>query len=217
MRKLTVRVILGSTFVRCISATAGFYERIEVLEILKENSAKGYTLGIARIRLKEGHSIQQVTFPRHFTVLDVFESKDPDHICLVKVSTPQQFVHLLRWIDVDVIWERPLVFTQDTITFSCIGPEPGLEKIVQFSKYLGTITSVAYEVADYRGYQVLPQLSEKERLVLTTAIGSGYFAYPRRISATELAEQLGYSKSTAIEFLRKTENKIITAVCSRDL
>ena len=64
---------------------------------------------------------------------------------------------------------------------------------------------------------VLPMLTEKEQLVLTTAINSGYYEYPRKISATELAEKLGYSKSTVVEYLRKAENKIITMVCTGDL
>jgi predicted DNA binding protein len=118
-------------------------------------------------------------------------------------------------MDVDVIWERPLTFSQDTITFSCTGPEPGLERIVQFSKLLDTITSIAYEAAGYRGYQVLPQLSEKERLVLTAAIDSGYYEYPRQMSATELADKLGYSKSTLIEYLRKAENKVMEEISGR--
>jgi len=92
-----------------------------------------------------------------------------------------------------------------------------LEKIVLFSKLLGTITSVAYEAADYRGYQVLSLLSKKERLVLTTTIVCGYYEYQRRISATGLAGKLGYRKSAAIEFLRKAENKVITTVCASDL
>lgn len=217
MRKLTLSVTLNPALIHFIAATAGFYEKIEILEILKENMAEGYTLGVARILLHEEYTLDEAIFPRHFTILDVFESKGREHICLVKVSTPPQFVHLLRWIDVEVIWERPLVFTQETITFSCTGPEPCLERIVQFSKLLGSVTSIAYEAADYRGYQVLPHLSEKERLVLTTAIRAGYYEYPRKISATELAEQLGYSKSTAIEYLRKAENKIITTVCTGDL
>jgi predicted DNA binding protein len=48
-----------------------------------------------------------------------------------------------------------------------------------------------------------------ERLVLTAAISSGYYEYPRRISATELADKLGYKRSTLIEYLRKAENKVI--------
>jgi hypothetical protein len=217
MRKLTISVTLNPAFVHFIKATAGFYEKIDVLEILKENNDKGYTLGIARILLAEGYSLDEVRFPSHFRILDMFESKGREHICLVKVSLPPQFRSMLRWVDVEVIWERPLLFSQDTITFSATGPEPALEKVVQFSRLLGTVTSIAYETAGYRGYQVLPNLTDKERLVLTAAFSSGYYEYPRKTSATELADKLGYSKSTLIEYLRKAENKIIAIVCTGNL
>lgn len=214
MRKLTVSVSLNAVFAGFIRVTAGFYEKIEVLEILREDTAKGYSLGIARILLTEGQSLDKVRFPSHFRILDTFESGGREHICLVKVSMPPQFRSLLHWTDVDVVWERPLHFTQESITFSCTGPEPALEKVVQFARFIGTVTSVAYVAADYRGYRILPQLTERERFVLMAAIGDGYYEYPRRISATELAEKLGYSKSTLIEYLRKAENKVITTTCS---
>ncbi|OPX64877.1 MULTISPECIES: helix-turn-helix domain-containing protein [unclassified Methanoregula] len=217
MRKLTVSVTLNAVFAGFIRATAGFYEKIEVLEILREDTAKGYTLGIARILLTEEQSPDKVRFPPHFRILDTFESHGREHVCLVKVSMPPQFRSMLHWTDVDVVWERPLHFTQKSITFSCTGPEPALEKVMQFARFIGTVTSVAYEAADYRGYRILPQLTEKERLVLMAAIGDGYYEYPRRISATELAEKLGYSKSTLIEYLRRAENKVITTACTGDL
>jgi hypothetical protein len=213
MRRLTVTVTLNPVFVHLVATTAGFYDRIEVLEVLREDMARGCTLGIARIRLSEGISMETVRSPVHFRILDVFESRGREHVCLVKVSMPDQFRSLLHWTDTEVIWERPLVFTRDTVTFSCTGPEPALDKIVQLSRLLGSVTSAAYEPADYRGYLLLPLLTEKERLVLTTALASGYYEYPRRISATELAKSLGYSKSTAIEYLRRAENKVLAKVC----
>lgn len=215
MRKLTVSLALNTAFVHFINATAGFYEKIEVLEILKENTALGYTLGISRILLAEGYTPEEVRSPSHFRILDTFESKGREHICLVKVSMPPRFRSLLKWTDTEVVWDRPLIFTRDTLTFSCTGPEPALEKVVQFAKLLGTVTSIAYEPADYRGYQILPNLTEKERIVLAAAIGAGYYEYPRKISATDLAERLGYSKSTLIEYLRKAENKVFTEMSGR--
>ena len=65
MRTLTLSVTLNAAFVRVIAATAGFYEKIEVLEILKENTAKGSTLGIARILLSEGYTLKTARFPPH--------------------------------------------------------------------------------------------------------------------------------------------------------
>lgn len=47
MRKLTIAATLNTAFVHFIRATAGFYEKIEVLEILKENNAKGYSPGLS--------------------------------------------------------------------------------------------------------------------------------------------------------------------------
>lgn len=213
MRKLTVSVTFNAAFVHVIAATAGFYDRIEVLEVLKEDTARGCTLGIASIRLSKRYTLETARFPSHFRILDTFESRGQEHTCLVKVSMPAQFLSLLPWVDNEVIWERPLVFTRQSVTFSCTGPEPALEKVLQLARLLGTVTMVAYEPADYRGYQILPMLTEKERLVLITALVSGYYEYPRRISATDLAGKLGYSKSTAIEYLRKAENKVITTVC----
>ena len=148
-------------FVHFIKATAEFYEKIEVLEILKENNAQMYSLGIVRILLTDGYSLQEGRFPAHFVVLDTFESKGREHICLVKVSLPPQFLSMPHWTDVEVIWECPLLFTQETLPFSCTGAEPALLKVIRFSKHLGTVTSIAYEAAGYHGYQVLPQLSRR--------------------------------------------------------
>jgi predicted DNA binding protein len=57
--------------------------------------------------------------------------------------------------------------------------------------------------------------TEQERIVLVADIGSGYYEYPRRTSATELAGMPGYSKSTLIEYLRKAENKVMEEISGR--
>jgi len=50
---------------------------------------------------------------------------------------------------------------------------------------------------------------------MTAATISGYYKFPRKMIATELAENLGYSKSTLIEYLRKAENKVMEEISER--
>lgn len=52
-------------------------------------------------------------------------------------------------------------------------------------------------------------LSERQREVLELARKRGYYAWPHGISATELAEELGVTKPTVVEHLRKAEAKIL--------
>lgn len=52
-------------------------------------------------------------------------------------------------------------------------------------------------------------LSERQREVLELARERGYYAWPRNISATELAEELGVTKATVVEHLRKAEAKVL--------
>jgi predicted DNA binding protein len=51
-------------------------------------------------------------------------------------------------------------------------------------------------------------LSERQRDVFNLARRRGYYNWPREVSATDLAEELGVSKATALEHLRKAESKL---------
>jgi len=52
-------------------------------------------------------------------------------------------------------------------------------------------------------------LSERQREVFELARQQGYYAWPRGSSATELASELGVTKSTVLEHLRKAEAKLL--------
>lgn len=53
------------------------------------------------------------------------------------------------------------------------------------------------------------RLSERQREVFELARERGYYGWPRRVSADELAGELGVSKSTTLEHLRKAEAKLL--------
>lgn len=61
------------------------------------------------------------------------------------------------------------------------------------------------------GSGVLPtdDLSERQREVFDLARRRNYYAWPRGVSAAELAEELGVSKATLLEHLRKAEAKLL--------
>jgi predicted DNA binding protein len=52
-------------------------------------------------------------------------------------------------------------------------------------------------------------LSNRQREVFLLARKRGYYHWPREVSAGELAEELGITKSTLLEHLRKAEAKLL--------
>lgn len=56
------------------------------------------------------------------------------------------------------------------------------------------------------------QLSARQREVFELARTEGYYEWPREISACELADKLGITKTTLLEHLRKAESKLLTSV-----
>jgi len=52
-------------------------------------------------------------------------------------------------------------------------------------------------------------LSERQREVFELARTEGYYSWPRETSASDLADQLGVSKTTLLEHLRKAEAKLL--------
>lgn len=56
------------------------------------------------------------------------------------------------------------------------------------------------------------RLSPRQREAFELARRRGYYGYPRETSATELAADLGVSKSTFLEHLRKAESRLLADV-----
>jgi predicted DNA binding protein len=57
-------------------------------------------------------------------------------------------------------------------------------------------------------------LTHRQREVLSSAISSGYFDFPRKLGLTELSRNMGVKPSTLCELLRKAERKLILDVDS---
>lgn len=53
------------------------------------------------------------------------------------------------------------------------------------------------------------RLTERQQAVMHLALDRGYYAWPRRVEARELAEELDIAHSTLLEHLRKAERKLL--------
>lgn len=64
------------------------------------------------------------------------------------------------------------------------------------------------------GIQDLPSdgLSPRQREAFQLARARGYYEYPRDITAQELAEEFGVSRTTFVEHLRKAERELLTGI-----
>ena len=54
-----------------------------------------------------------------------------------------------------------------------------------------------------------PMLTTRQREVVEHALDVGYFEWPRRTSSEELAADLGVTRATCLEHLRKAEEKLL--------
>ncbi len=54
-------------------------------------------------------------------------------------------------------------------------------------------------------------LTDRQLEVVTRALEEGYFEWPRTIDSEELADELGISRTTMLEHLRKAQSKLLTS------
>lgn len=60
-------------------------------------------------------------------------------------------------------------------------------------------------------------LTPRQMDIATKALEMGYYNWPRRMSAKELARRLGLSPPTVLEHLRKSESRIVRSFLTREL
>lgn len=62
-----------------------------------------------------------------------------------------------------------------------------------------------------------PRLTGRQQEVIQAALDAGYFEWPRQITSDELAEELGITRATCLEHLRKAESKLIKDALADDV
>ncbi len=80
-----------------------------------------------------------------------------------------------------------------------------IKNAIEAIKKLGVLELLYAKKATFGGFN----LSEQQEMVLKYAVARGYYNWPRKISAQDLAKKLGLNKATLLEHLRKAEIKVM--------
>ena len=84
-----------------------------------------------------------------------------------------------------------------------------LLKIFKKHFHVKLISIKEEESLDFFLPQVMPKMTEKQKLAMQIAIRNGYYAFPRKTDLASLAKIMGVSRVTFQEHLRKAENRIL--------
>ena len=217
MRKLTVEVELNQHIRQAFSVFLEKLESLELLELIKIDFKEETKLAIAAVTIKEGFTIDKIWDNEYIEMLTVLSQDKNRYVCLIKtramgkVSTMLGLDHtkLEKEYSYDLVWDTPTIFIHDKIICSVIGTEENLKRFLNSITFAGTIKHVSYTKATYAEDSLLSCLTEKQREVLIAANKYGYYAYPRKITSEQLARQVGLSKPTVVQHLRKAEVRLI--------
>ncbi len=133
-------------------------------------------------------------------------------LCLIKSNAVPGFDDLKQKADLDLKMVPPMRLTRDRVTYSFVGEDDQIVKMVQLAKEVGDDLKVSVHQVCFENSDLLSVLTEKQRSLVLMAKDMGYYEYPRRTSTEDLAKAAGLSTSTVIEHLRKSEVRLMTEI-----
>jgi len=167
-------------------------DRIDASELTDELKIINEYFGPTHRSTAAGNATQEllVEYEPHNSIHDAFISRG---------FLPEQEIRAQRGYEYwTVIVTAPRARIQDRLDE--IREEMNADITIEGIKSAGTNTVQASPVE---------QLSERQREVFELARSEEYYTWPREASASELATQVGVSKTTFLEHLRKAEAKIL--------
>lgn len=186
-------------------------DHIEGKEILQMDFEKGVKLVIVDIVMKEGHRLEDVKMPHNAEVLLILKKSGNRYTAMVKGKVPKgKIMSIFKMFDIDVIYTLPYYGTSDLMRISCIGETESINKAKKFMGMLGETNIISVTPATFSDFNLLSVLTEKQKDIMIKAKKLGYYEYPRKVNANDLSEELGISKATTIEHLRKAEMRLIS-------
>jgi hypothetical protein len=218
MKKLTIYLTINHFFLNLLKQFSFFDQIIssELIEILKIDMEKGYKIILVKLTLKSGCNLNNLKLPGNSKIISVLQEDGNNYVCLLKGEVPNRLFNVFKKIsskfNLDLIWTTPTKVNGKNILISAIGDENNLQKLLKNCKLIGDIKKISFSKPFADGYDILSCLTDKQKEVIFAAKNNGYYEYPRKISADKLSKQIGISKATTVEHLRKAEKRIMAQI-----
>ncbi|UCF07678.1 MAG: helix-turn-helix domain-containing protein [Thermoplasmata archaeon] len=184
-------------------------EALRVLEVLKIDFDRGIKAFVAEMELKEGHSIDEFREQKNMEVLNVLKSEGNKYTCIIKGHVPVEFRKMMREFDLDLIWDAPMLVSNEKLVFSAMGDQENIKKFLDAIKLIGIAENISFKKGAFKEHDLLSCLTDKQREIVVTAMKTGYYDYPKRINSEALSKRIGISKATLLEHLRKAEGRLL--------
>ncbi|MDG6219870.1 MAG: helix-turn-helix domain-containing protein [Candidatus Thermoplasmatota archaeon] len=219
MRKMVIELDPTTGVFRLIGKM--FFKNIESFDgraIIKLDLEKKKKLVVTDLTMKDGCSLSDFKPPKEMEILDVLKKKGNTYTLLLKMEVKKKsplakyYNKFLGFVDIDVIYDLPFHISEKKLVISMVGETGELEKALKSFKLLGDVKRLHFQKASFTEYDPLSCLTPKQKELIIEAKKRGYYDYPRKIGSQELAEQMGISKSTAIEHLRKAEMRLLSNI-----
>lgn len=120
---------------------------------------------------------------------------------------------LLERIDTEAISiDWPMKETDDGLEVTLFGEDTALQRLI--AGFPEEVDVTLERAGEYQPHMDDPagQLTDRQKEILRTALAAGYYDIPRRATQRDLAAELGLSRGTVGDHLRRVEAKIIQFV-----
>lgn len=212
MRRLVIRLRPHKEYFEPFEDMLSNFESFKLLELVKIDFERGQKVGVVEVVIKEGIRLQDIDLPPGYEILGILKEEGRKYVLMAKITAPKEMIPLFKAFDIDIVWGTPLHKTKDEAVVSVMGSEENLKKLLQALGRISEILEVSFQKPIFSSDDLMSCLTDRQREILGAAKESGYYQYPRNISATELAGRLGMSKATTLEHLRKAEARLMGAI-----
>lgn len=194
------------------------FDYIEGKKLLKLDFENKRKIVVIDIHLKPGKSLSMSYADGNFRILEIFRSEGIMHTCLVSLNFSQsvfaddKFDKEMIPLFNDIIFDLPFFGNKSKFTFSLLTENQYLDQFFSQLQDYGKIRLISAQKPDQSSENLLDMLTPRQRDAIYLAKELGYYEWPRKVNAEQIAKHMNITKSTLIEHLRKAENSLINQI-----